>query len=115
MHYPVFSPVLFCLRKRLINRRYEDFPPFLLAFSRDFKVFPYVNGGLFKERYPIPKLSRRARTLILNCGEYDWKEINPDIFGSMIQAVVTPEKRAGLGMHYTSVTNIEKLIRPIVS
>lgn len=83
------------------------------ALPELFKVFPYVNGGLFKERYPIPKLSRRARTLILNCGEYDWKEINPDIFGSMIQAVVTPEKRAGLGMHYTSVTNIEKLIRPL--
>lgn len=78
-----------------------------------YKVFPYVNGGLFKERYPIPHLSRRARTLILNCGEYDWRNINPDIFGSMIQAVVTPEQRAGLGMHYTSVPNIEKVIRPL--
>lgn len=78
-----------------------------------YKVFPYVNGGLFKERYPIPNLSRRARTLILNCGEYNWCEINPDIFGSMIQAVVTPEQRAGLGMHYTSVPNIEKVIRPL--
>ncbi len=78
-----------------------------------YKVFPYVNGGLFKDRYPIPVLSRRARTLIINCGEYNWKEINPDIFGSMIQAVVTPEQRAGLGMHYTSVPNIEKLIRPL--
>ncbi len=78
-----------------------------------YKVFPYVNGGLFKERYPIPNLSRRARTLILNCGEYDWKNINPDIFGSMIQAVVTPEQRAGLGMHYTSVPNIEKVICPL--
>lgn len=78
-----------------------------------YKVFPYVNGGLFKERYPIPNLSRRARTLILNCGEYDWCEINPDIFGSMIQAVITPEQRAGLGMHYTSVPNIEKVIRPL--
>jgi len=75
--------------------------------------FPYVNGGLFKERFPIPTLSRRARTLILNCGEYNWKDINPDIFGSMIQAVVTPEQRAGLGMHYTSVSNIEKVIRPL--
>lgn len=78
-----------------------------------YRVFPYVNGGLFKERYPIPKLSRRARTLIINCGEYDWKDINPDIFGSMIQAVVSPEQRAGLGMHYTSVPNIEKVIRPL--
>lgn len=78
-----------------------------------FSVFPYVNGGLFKEHFPIPRLSRRARTLILNCGEYNWREINPDIFGSMIQAVITPEQRAGLGMHYTSVPNIEKLIRPL--
>lgn len=83
------------------------------TISELYKVFPYVNGGLFKERYPIPHLSRRARTLILNCGEYDWKNINPDIFGSMIQAVVTPEQRAGLGIHYTSVTNIEKVICPL--
>ncbi len=83
------------------------------ALPELYKVFPYVNGGLFKERFPIPTLSRRARTLILNCGEYDWKDINPDIFGSMIQAVVTPEQRAGLGMHYTSVPNIEKVIRPL--
>ncbi len=78
-----------------------------------YKVFPFVNGGLFKDRYPIPVLSRLARTLIINCGEYNWREINPDIFGSMIQAVVTPEQRAGLGMHYTSVPNIEKVIRPL--
>lgn len=85
----------------------------LAALPELYKVFPYVNGGLFKEHYPIPILSQRARTLILNCGEYDWRDINPDIFGSMIQAVVTPEKRAGLGMHYTSVPNIEKVIRPL--
>ena len=85
----------------------------LSSLPKLYEVFPYVNGGLFKDRYPIPVLSRRARTLILNCGEYNWKEINPDIFGSMIQAVITPEQRAGLGMHYTSVPNIEKVIRPL--
>lgn len=78
-----------------------------------YSIFPYVNGGLFREHFPIPRLSRRARRLILNCGDYNWREINPDIFGSMIQAVVTPEQRAGLGMHYTSVPNIEKVIRPL--
>lgn len=88
-------------------------PAALDALPQLYKVFPYVNGGLFKERFPIPTLSRRARTLIINCGEYDWKDINPDIFGSMIQAVITPEQRAGLGMHYTSVPNIEKVIRPL--
>lgn len=88
-------------------------PVALSSLPKLYEVFPYVNGGLFKDRYPIPVLSRRARTLILNCGEYNWKEINPDIFGSMIQAVITPEQRAGLGMHYTSVPNIEKLIKPL--
>ena len=88
-------------------------PAVLENLPSPYDRFPYVNGGLFKERYPIPVLSRRARTLIINCGEYNWKKINPDIFGSMIQAVVTPEQRAGLGMHYTSVPNIEKLIKPL--
>lgn len=90
-----------------------DDPAVLSTLPKLYEVFPYVNGGLFRDRYPIPVLSRRARTLILNCGEYNWREINPDIFGSMIQAVVTPEHRAGLGMHYTSVPNIEKVIRPL--
>lgn len=88
-------------------------PAVISTLPKLYEVFPYVNGGLFRDRYSIPVLSRRARTLILNCGEYNWREINPDIFGSMIQAVVTPEHRAGLGMHYTSVPNIEKVIRPL--
>lgn len=75
--------------------------------------FPYVNGGLFKEHIPVPVLSRRTRTLMLRCGEYNWKEINPDIFGSMIQAVVNPEVRSGMGIHYTSVPNIMKVIKPL--
>ena len=83
------------------------------ALPAQFAVFPYVNGGLFEQRVPIPVLSRRARVLMMRCGDFNWKDINPDIFGSMIQAVVTPEMRAGLGMHYTSVPNIMKLIRPL--
>lgn len=75
--------------------------------------FPYVNGGLFKDSLAIPKISVKARTLILDCGRLDWKAINPDIFGSMIQAVVTTDKRGGLGMHYTSVPNIMKVINPL--
>ncbi|MCA4793926.1 DNA methyltransferase [Myroides odoratimimus] len=75
--------------------------------------FPYVNGGLFKDSLAIPKISVKARTLILDCGRLNWKAINPDIFGSMIQAVVTTDKRGGLGMHYTSVPNIMKVINPL--
>lgn len=90
-----------------------DDPAVLDTLPKQFSIFPYVNGGLFEKRVPIPVLSRRARILMIKCGDFDWKDINPDIFGSMIQAVVTPEMRAGLGMHYTSVPNIMKLIRPL--
>ena len=90
-----------------------DDPAVLDTLPKQFSIFPYVNGGLFEKHVPIPILSRRARILMIKCGDFDWKDINPDIFGSMIQAVVTPEMRAGLGMHYTSVPNIMKLIRPL--
>ncbi len=76
--------------------------------------FPYVNGGLFKDSYPIPTFTTRSRKLLIECGsELNWSQINPDIFGSMIQAVVSEEHRGGLGMHYTSVPNIMKVIEPL--
>lgn len=81
--------------------------------SIDLRKFPYVNGGLFRVSYPIPKFSPRSRQQLINCGQLDWSEINPDIFGSMIQAVVKTEKRGLLGMHYTSVPNIMKVIKPL--
>lgn len=77
------------------------------------KQFPYVNGGLFAKHIQIPKMGAKARKIIIECGELDWKNINPDIFGSMIQAVVNPEVRANQGMHYTSVPNIMKVINPL--
>ncbi len=77
------------------------------------KQFPYVNGGLFSKHIQIPKMGQKARSLIIECGELNWKDINPDIFGSMIQAVVNPEERASQGMHYTSVPNIMKVINPL--
>lgn len=77
------------------------------------KDFPYVNGGLFKDEIKIPKFSKKSRDILLDCGNLNWDEINPDIFGSMIQAVADPEERSGLGMHYTSVPNILKLIKPL--
>ncbi|HMT71415.1 MAG TPA: hypothetical protein PKD16_14710 [Saprospiraceae bacterium] len=76
-------------------------------------AFPYVNGGLFRHQYAAPMFTRRSRQMAIDMGELDWKAINPDIFGSMIQAVITPEHRGGLGMHYTSVPNIMKVIEPL--
>jgi hypothetical protein len=76
--------------------------------------FEYVNGGLFANNIVTPRFSTKSRKMLIECGsELDWSDINPDIFGSMIQAVVHPDQRGGMGMHYTSVTNIMKVIEPL--
>ncbi|UZD21153.1 class I SAM-dependent DNA methyltransferase [Algoriphagus halophytocola] len=84
----------------------KDLPAYLNAF-------PYVNGGLFKDSFQVPEFSRRSRQLIIDAGEMNWKDINPDIFGSMFQGVIDPDKRGSLGAHYTSVPNIMKVIEPL--
>lgn len=81
--------------------------------TKEINQFPYVNGGLFASDIPIPKMGYKARKIIIESGDLDWKDINPDIFGSMIQAVVNPDVRAKEGMHYTSVPNIMKVINPL--
>lgn len=81
--------------------------------TKEINDFPYVNGGLFATDIPIPQMGYKARKIILECGDLNWKDINPDIFGSMIQAVVNPDVRAKEGMHYTSVPNIMKVINPL--
>jgi hypothetical protein len=75
--------------------------------------FPYVNGGLFSGSADVPRFSRIARSYLLHIGGLDWKKINPDIFGSMIQAVADDDERGALGMHYTSVPNILKVLNPL--
>lgn len=77
------------------------------------QVFPYVNGGLFSGNTDVPNFTRAARSYLLRIGELNWRQINPDIFGSMIQAVADKEQRGSLGMHYTSVPNILKVLNPL--
>lgn len=78
-------------------------------------AFPYVNGRLFQitAEQTVPQFTKKARDLLLEAGSLIWREINPDIFGSMFQAIVTPGKRSNLGQHYTSVPNILKTIEPL--
>jgi hypothetical protein len=75
--------------------------------------FPYVNGELFSGSTETPKFTKIARSYLLHVGNLDWKMINPDIFGSMIQAVADEGERGALGMHYTSVPNILKVLNPL--
>lgn len=88
------------------NKHRKNLPAYLEAF-------PYVNGGLFRDKNSAPVFTRKSRQALIDCGDLDWSAINPDIFGSMIQAVVDPEHRGGMGMHYTSVPNIMKVIEPL--
>ena len=81
--------------------------------SESLKNFPYVNGGLFKNQYKVPKFSKNSRKILIDIGALDWSSINPDILGSMMQAVVSSGKRKEIGMHYTSVSNILKIIKPL--
>jgi hypothetical protein len=83
------------------------------AKSKYLQDFPYVNGGLFKDDTEIPYFSRKSREIIIEAGKLDWGGINPDIFGSMVQAISDPKERANYGVHYTSVTNILKVINPL--
>ena len=84
----------------------DNFPNYL-------KKFPYVNGGLFKNTYKVPYMDSQCRKILIESGSLDWKSINPDIFGSMMQSITDHGQRKNLGMHYTSVQNILKLIKPL--
>jgi len=96
---------------RAMNTRKEDHED---ANIRNWaRPFPYVNGGLFSGSTDVPRFSRIARSYLLHIGNLDWTKINPDIFGSMIQAVADDEERGALGMHYTSVPNILKVLNPL--
>ncbi|MCX8570845.1 DNA methyltransferase [Aminobacter sp. MET-1] len=95
--------------------KHMDTPPERrLPETRPWSKLKYVNGSLFEENVPMPALDGRCRKLLLDCAGLNWKLINPDIFGSMLQAVVDVEKRGELGMHYTSPANIMKVLEPIL-
>lgn len=96
---------------KVLNQSSEDRETDLPDYLAD---FPYVNGGLFKDDIEVPKFTRKSRRILIECGaELDWSDINPDIFGSMFQAVVHTEQRSTMGQHYTSVPNIMKVIEPL--
>jgi hypothetical protein len=83
------------------------------GYREEFRKFHYVNGGLFENEHPVPAFTRKSRKTLLENGKMDWRSINPDIFGSMFQSIIDPEKRHELGMHYTSRENIMKVISPL--
>ncbi|MFU8797873.1 MAG: type IIL restriction-modification enzyme MmeI, partial [Gammaproteobacteria bacterium] len=77
------------------------------------KEFPYVNGGLFSGDVYVPSIDHKAFRFLQDASSLDWSQVNPDILGSSIQAIVDPTMRGNLGMHYTSVQNILKTLSPL--
>ena len=102
----VISEIFRAMNTPIKQRAAGDFRPWA-------GQFPYVNGGLFSGSVEVPRFTRIARSYLLHIGNLDWRQINPDIFGSMIQAVAEDEERGALGMHYTSVPNILKVLNPL--
>ncbi len=96
---------------RAMNTKHEEREA--AGIARWASKFPYVNGGLFADSVEVPTFTKMARSYLLHIGKLDWKKVNPDIFGSMIQAVADEEERGALGMHYTSVSNILKVLNPL--
>lgn len=104
--HEVISEIFRAMNTKILDRAEEKLPRWADAF-------PYVNGGLFSGSVDVPRFSKIARSYLLHIGNLDWTKINPDIFGSMIQAVADDEERGALGMHYTSVPNILKVLNPL--
>lgn len=104
--HEVISEIFRAMNTKIVDRSSSKLP-------RWADTFPYVNGGLFSGSTQTPRFSRIARSYLLSIGKLDWKKINPDIFGSMIQAVADDDERGALGMHYTSVPNILKVLNPL--
>ena len=76
--------------------------------------FDYVNGGLFAEQIEIPQFTDEIRDAMIHAGDgFDWKDISPVIFGSLMEETLSHDQRRKGGMHYTTVENIHKVIDPL--
>lgn len=104
--HEVISEIFLAMNTKVVERQ-------AAGIKRWAEGFPYVNGGLFSGSKETPRFSKIARSYLIHVGQLDWTRINPDIFGSMIQAVADEEERGALGMHYTSVPNILKVLNPL--
>lgn len=104
--HKIISELFRAMDTKLADREKQGIPRYA-------NQFPYVNGQLFSGDVEVPHFTKIARSYLIHIGSLDWTKINPDIFGSMIQAVADDEERGSLGMHYTSVPNILKVLNPL--
>ncbi|MDR2730689.1 MAG: hypothetical protein LBB81_07320, partial [Treponema sp.] len=97
---------IFDTLNKLKEKRYKN-------IDETLDKFPYINGSLFEERLDTAPFNSVMRNTLLKCCTLDWSQIKPEIFGAMFQSVKDKDKRRALGEHYTSETNILKVIKPL--
>lgn len=73
----------------------------------------WFNGGLFDGPDVLP-LTTDQIDVITRVSLLDWSQIEPTIFGTLFERGLDPSKRSQLGAHYTDLTSIERIIRPVV-
>ncbi len=73
----------------------------------------YVNGDLFAE-VDSPMLTRAELLHLKAAVEFDWRKVNPTIFGSLLEGVLGQERRSALGAHYTHEVDIMKIVTPTI-
>lgn len=81
--------------------------------DEDLAAFPYVNGKLFAEMLPLASFDAPMRDALIECGSLNWSRISPAVFGSLFQSIMDQKARREFGAHYTTETNILKVLRPL--
>jgi len=73
----------------------------------------YVNGALFAHPARVHLAQDELSVLRLAC-EYDWRKVEPHIFGSLLEGALGRESQWALGAHYTHEVDIQKVIKPSI-
>jgi hypothetical protein len=71
------------------------------------------NGGLFAQGQALP-LDRDQLGLLIDAGRADWRQVEPAIFGTLLERALDPLERHALGAHYTPRAYVERLVLPTV-
>ncbi|MEI8319236.1 MAG: DNA methyltransferase [Planctomycetia bacterium] len=69
------------------------------------------NGGIFREHEPL-KLDAAEIDLLIEAGKCDWQDVEPAIFGTLLERALDPRERHKLGAHFTPRAYVERLVVP---
>ncbi|WP_426131736.1 class I SAM-dependent DNA methyltransferase [Pararhizobium sp. PWRC1-1] len=79
---------------------------FTATIREKFKKF---NGEFFKKRRAL-KLAKEEIGELAAAASYDWKDVEPAIFGTFLEQALDPDDRRRLGAHYTPRAYVERLV-----